>query len=69
MWLDGVCKKCGSLVIEGPALESPWPRDYQNMCLNKECEEHKWHFIYDNEELNYYIHDSQISKRIIIKEK
>lgn len=66
MWLDGICKKCGSLVAEESSENI---KDYQNRCLNSKCDEHKWHYVYDDEELDYYEHGPSISKRIVIKEK
>jgi len=73
MWLDGICKKCGSLILETDArldmskdaIESC--ADYKNMCLNASCNEHYWHYVGDQEELDYYEHDPNIDKRIIIK--
>lgn len=56
IWFDGVCKKCGYPVIETP---DDFGKDYMNMCLNKRCEEHTWHSIYDTEELEYYTHVSE----------
>lgn len=70
MWLDGVCKKCGSLVIETGCemiTEEEFRNDYKNMCLNDECEEHKWHYVGDQEELDYYVHNPSISKKIKIE--
>lgn len=55
MWCDGKCKLCGSDVEEGPD-NITGTRDYQNRCTNKNCSEHKWHFCFDNEFLDYYEH-------------
>jgi predicted DCC family thiol-disulfide oxidoreductase YuxK len=54
IWFDGICKKCGYPVIEMPSDD--YEHDYQNMCLNKNCDEHKWHHIGDQEDLEYYQH-------------
>ena len=64
IWQDGICNKCGGVIIETIAsnidLDSNDPsaffNDYANMCLNEKCEEHKWHFVGDMEELDYYKH-------------
>jgi hypothetical protein len=54
-WYDGICKICGSDVIETGSTESD--QDYMNRCTNSECKEHKWHHCGDMEELDYYEHD------------
>ena len=55
LWADGICKKCGSLVIEtSNCLEKDG--DYMNTCTNPECENFKWHACCDDEELDYYEH-------------
>jgi hypothetical protein len=41
MWLVGICKKCGFLVIEQMHIGDLFP--FQTMCLNSKCEEHIWH--------------------------
>src|SRR5512137_1239484 len=70
MWLDGICKKCGALVIETGARDDMSPEaieasaDYKNMCTNERCEEHKWHYVGDMEESDYYIHDPEIGDKI-----
>lgn len=58
MWYDGRCKKCDSDVEEG-SDKITGIRDYQNRCTNTKCEEHKWHFVFDNEFLDYYIHKQE----------
>ena len=72
MWLDGICKKCGSLVLETDCRTEPVEivgySDYKNRCLNPMCEEYKWHYVGDQEEADYYNHDPRISEKIIIKE-
>ena len=65
IWLDGICKKCGSLIIEKSS--DKLHADYMNACLNSQCEEHKWHYVYDTDKLDYYEHDTSIDKKIIIK--
>lgn len=55
-WDDGVCKKCNSVVIEKGSIDEKY--DYMNMCLNVSCSEHKLHYCYDDEFLDYYEHDS-----------
>jgi hypothetical protein len=61
VWYDGKCKKCGSIVYEtqcgdedGKALEML--ADYKNACSNESCEENKWHYVGDQEFLDYYEH-------------
>jgi len=54
MWLDGICNKCGALVIECSAVAEG--EDYKNMCMNRKCEEHRWHYVADLEEGDYYYH-------------
>jgi hypothetical protein len=53
-WLDGYCKTCGSLVIEKPSLKD---RDYMNRCSNPNCKHHQWHYVHDDEVLDYYNHE------------
>jgi hypothetical protein len=54
MWLDGICKLCGS-EVEETATQRPRD-DYQNRCRNPDCPEHRWHYCGDQEELEYYTH-------------
>lgn len=54
VWLDGVCKKCGCIVIE---CSSKHGRDYMNSCANPKCENFGWHCSYDDESQDYYKHD------------
>ena len=55
IWADGVCKKCGNMVIEtSNCLEEK--KDYMNSCTNPKCSEFKWHACFDDEELDYYVH-------------
>ena len=61
MWLDGLCNKCGSIVIEKPSngssvLIKEQESDYKNKCLSLLCEENHWHYVSDIEELDYYKH-------------
>jgi len=68
MFLIGICKKCGFLVIEYARGGDFFP--YQNMCLNQKCEESKWH-EYEVNELgviapDYYEEVKDINKRIKI---
>jgi hypothetical protein len=76
IWLDGICKECGSLVIEQSSRHIPNTgnknidtSDYMNACLNPKCKESKWHYIGDMEELDYYKHDPDILGKIKIMEK
>ena len=55
VWFDGHCRKCGHPVIE---MSSHGEKDYQNTCTNGSCENATWHYCYDDEELDYYKHDS-----------
>lgn len=54
-WNDGICKSCGSIVIEMSGLDMD--DDYKNMCKNPDCKEHYWHSCGDMEQLDYYDHD------------
>jgi len=71
LWLDGVCKKCGSFVIETDARWDNSPEaeevkaDYKNTCLNPNCDEHHWHYVGDMEEAEYYIHSSKLCQAIV----
>jgi len=76
IWVDGICKKCGSLVIEQSSRHLSYTgnedidtSDYMNACSNKDCEENKWHYVGDQEELDYYEHDPEIYKKIKIVRK
>ena len=60
IWNDGICKKCGSIVIETP--DDFGRKDYMNMCTNGSCENHYWHSIFDDEELDYYYHNIGVKK-------
>jgi len=40
IWIDGLCKGCGGLVVEKGSQE----KDYQNICTNPSCPEHIWQF-------------------------
>ena len=71
MWLDGICKKCGSIVIETPCtmeVEEEFANDYKNLCTNSSCTEYKWHYVRDQEELEYYIHIVKLDENILLKE-
>jgi len=62
-WYDGKCKKCGSNVYEIGCNDNdkdiPEAKfaDYKNICSNKKCEEHYWHYVGDLEFLDYYEHN------------
>jgi hypothetical protein len=67
MWLDGICKKCGSIVIETCCTmetEEEFSNDYKNRCTNDACIENKWHYVCDMEELDYYYHDPRIDEKL-----
>ena len=53
-WFDGLCKTCGWEVEEESSEDGI--HDYQNRCKNPACIEHKWHYCYDSEFLEYYEH-------------
>ena len=61
-WFDGICNICGSAVIETDARHDHCPEaeeacaDYKNKCSNEECVEHKWHYVGDQDFLDYYKH-------------
>ena len=61
VWADGECNKCGSVVFEmgcdGHSSEEEKTNDYKNFCSNKDCEEHKWHYVGDQDFLEYYNHN------------
>jgi len=59
VWFDGICKKCGSSVYETILDESDVDKDgdYKNACSNESCSENHWHYIGDDEFLDYYNHD------------
>jgi hypothetical protein len=54
LWDDGICKSCGSTVVECSTEIDEG--DYMNRCTNKDCEEHYWHGCADDEFLEYYEH-------------
>ena len=63
IWKDGICKECGSIVIEMSEMtekELNECADYKNMCSNPKCKEHKWHYVGDMEFLDYYEHNSKM---------
>lgn len=61
VWYDGVCKKCGCNVYEtyckADECEESKYADYKNACSNEKCDENHWHYISDQEFLEYYEHD------------
>mgnify|MGYP001401595327 CR=1 FL=1 len=57
-WLDGICHKCGSTILETGCNTYGTKNDYMNICLNINCDEHKWHYCGDLEFLEYYEHKS-----------
>jgi hypothetical protein len=67
MWKDGTCNSCGSIVEEmssqGQERIQPYfgsedeCYDYMNRCANLSCKNHIWHFVGDDEELDYYTHE------------
>lgn len=60
VWYDGKCKKCGSNVYETSCtdedVENAKFADYKNACSNENCEENYWHYVGDQEFLDYYEH-------------
>ncbi len=62
MWLDGICKECGCIVIEMSDTSGQY--DYQNFCANPKCNNHKMHRQYDDEFQDYYVHNN--SKKILM---
>lgn len=53
-WDDGRCRTCGSRVVERPTIAGRY--DYKNRCTNEACAEHRWHYCFDDEFLDYYEH-------------
>lgn len=53
-WIDGICRSCGCLVIEGSSNKQG--ADYVNTCTNPRCENFRLHHIGDIERLCYYTH-------------
>lgn len=53
IWEDGICKSCGSVVMEMASIAN---RDYKNWCSNEDCQHHKTHYCFDDEFLDYYEH-------------
>lgn len=67
MWIDGICKKCGSIVLETSCemeVEEEFIKDYKNRCSNTRCSEFKWHYVGDQEELDYYYHDPRLDEKL-----
>jgi hypothetical protein len=68
MWIDGICKKCGSIVLEtgisdfDQSDEDISNCDYKNRCTNTKCCEYKWHYVGDQEELDYYYHNPRLEE-------
>ena len=59
---------CSALVVKMSSDNSEYT--YMNMCLNKKCKEHKWHYTNNGDKMDYYEQDSTILRRIkIIKDK
>lgn len=58
-WADGVCSRCWSVVIETASDDTK--HDYVNFCSNPKCIEHKKHYCFDIQELQYYNDDVHIS--------
>jgi hypothetical protein len=60
-WYDGICKKCGSVVIETDSRLDDCPAalhsDYKNKCTNEECEHSEWYYVGDQEFADYYEHE------------
>lgn len=76
MWLDGVCKKCNSIVLETgcgsveyEGTDEAKYSDYKNTCSNHSCENFKWHYVGDMEELDYYHHGFENINEINIEGK
>jgi len=61
MWIDGICHKCGGIVLETSADDSN-EYDYKNICTNPKCEENKWHYVADLDELDYYYHNPRLNE-------
>lgn len=57
-WKDGICNLCNSIVEEGSSTDRIY--DYMNRCTNSDCVEHRWHYTYDTEFLDYYKHKGTI---------
>lgn len=53
IWLDGICKECGCIVIETGSNKN---YDYMNSCTNPKCKFFGWHHNYDVEFQEYYKH-------------
>ena len=65
MWIDGICRKCGSIVLESCITDfddAPNDCDYKNRCTNSGCVERKWHYVGDQEELEYYYHNPRLAE-------
>jgi len=61
IWPDGICKKCGGEVYEMacdyiPEIPETEYADYKNICSNEDCVEHKFHYVGDIEQADYYEH-------------
>lgn len=61
LWFDGICKLCGGKVyetnfIEDKNIPESIGKDYKNFCITDGCKNNAMHYVYDDEELDYYIH-------------
>lgn len=56
-WEDGICKLCGAIVVEQTSNCLDDSSDYMNRCNNPQCKNHIWHFVGDDEFLDYYDHN------------
>jgi hypothetical protein len=54
VWLDGICKDCGCIVVEMPSSKD---KDYMNTCTNPKCKNFGWHHNYDMDCQEYYEHE------------
>lgn len=65
MWFDGICEKCGCLIVE---TSSNKLFDYMNTCTNPNCENFGWHHCYDIDFLEYYGHKTSLEIESMIKD-
>ena len=78
MWIDGICRKCGSIVLETYITDYDVSDknisscDYKNYCSNDGCIESKNHYVGDQEELDYYYHNPRLDEderlKIVLQE-
>lgn len=74
--LDGICNDCGFFVVECTKIidldiKENFDKKYYNMniCLNRKCKNHDWHYVKKSEKSNYYKHIDNMENEMRISFK